>query len=60
MAGCATPTSSDGHAPDGAATSSKLTFQADHLVGAGQADYLDELKRSAKELDADVAGNSSH
>ena len=33
MAGCATPTSSAGHAPAGAKTNPKLTFQSDHLVG---------------------------
>jgi hypothetical protein len=37
MAGCATPTSSAGHAPAGAKTNPKLTFQSDHLLGAGQA-----------------------
>src|SRR5690348_16044342 len=35
-AGCATPTRSAGHAPAGAAADPKLTFQADHSVGAGQ------------------------
>jgi hypothetical protein len=33
-AACATPTSSAGHAPAGAKTFPKLTFQPDHLVGA--------------------------
>ena len=37
MAGCAIPTSSAGHAPAGAEANPKLTFQPDHLVGAGQA-----------------------
>src|SRR6185369_4242461 len=36
MAGYATPTRSAGHAPAGAAADPKLTFQADHSVGAGQ------------------------
>src|SRR5437762_4500059 len=35
MAGCAIPTSSAGHAPAGAKTDPKLTFDPDHLVGAG-------------------------
>src|SRR5690349_20899229 len=35
MAGYATPTRSAGHAPAGAAADPKLTFQADHSVGAG-------------------------
>ena len=33
MAGCATPTSSAGHAPAGATANPKLTFQSDHLLG---------------------------
>src|SRR5438477_2447075 len=36
MAGCAIPTSSAGHAPAGAEPDPKLTFDPDHLVGAGQ------------------------
>lgn len=36
MAGCATPTSSAGHATAGLRTLPKLTLQPDHLVGAGQ------------------------
>ena len=36
MAGCATPTSSAGHAPAGATPSPKLTFKADHQSGADQ------------------------
>src|SRR5882672_8829907 len=35
MAGCATPTSSAGHATAGVRTLPKLTLQTDHLVGAG-------------------------
>src|SRR5256885_5214001 len=35
MAGCAIPTSSAGHAPAGAKADPKLTFDPDHLVGAG-------------------------
>jgi len=38
MAGCATPTSSAGHAPAGAKTDPKLTFDPDHHSGAGQWD----------------------
>src|SRR5215210_4156916 len=34
MAGCATPTSFAGHAPAGAKTNPKLTFQPDHQAGA--------------------------
>ena len=34
MAGCATPTSSAGHAPTGATTNPKLTSQPDHPTGA--------------------------
>jgi SAM-dependent methyltransferase len=40
MAGCAIPTSSAGHAQTGAKTNPKLTFKADHLVGAG---HLSEI-----------------
>jgi hypothetical protein len=36
MAGCATPTSSVGHAPAGVSSATKLTLNPDHLVGAGQ------------------------
>ena len=36
VAGCATPASSAGHAPAGAETGAKLTFQPDHSVGADQ------------------------
>ena len=36
MAGCATPTSSAGHAPAGAKANPKLTFKPDHPAGAGQ------------------------
>src|SRR5437588_8493208 len=36
MAGCATPTSSAGHAPAGATANAKLTFKSDHQAGAGQ------------------------
>src|SRR4051794_41430789 len=35
MAGCATPTSSAGHAPAGATSNPKLAFKSDHQVGAG-------------------------
>jgi hypothetical protein len=35
MAVCAIPTSSAGHALAGAKTNPKLTFLADHLLGAG-------------------------
>ena len=35
MAGCATPTRSAGHAPAGAKTDPKLTFNSDHQPGAG-------------------------
>jgi GGDEF domain-containing protein len=38
MAGCATPTSSAGHAPASATTNPKLTFKSDHQAGA---DHLD-------------------
>src|SRR5205085_9296212 len=34
MAGCATPTSSAGHAPAGATADPKLTFKPDHQAGA--------------------------
>jgi hypothetical protein len=36
MAGCATPTSSAGHALAGAETHPKLTFKPDHQTGADQ------------------------
>src|SRR6266480_2641799 len=36
MAGCATPTSSAGHASAGATTGPKLTFKPDHQAGADQ------------------------
>jgi integrase len=36
MAGCAIPTTSATHAPAGAKADPKLTFNADHLVGADQ------------------------
>src|SRR5918912_2447088 len=36
MAGCATATGFVGHAPAGGTANPKLTFQADHSVGAGQ------------------------
>src|SRR6185436_19081453 len=35
MAGCATPTSSAGHAPAGATANAKLRFKSDHQAGAG-------------------------
>jgi hypothetical protein len=37
MAGCAIPPSCAGHAPAGLSATPKLTFQADHPVGADQA-----------------------
>src|SRR6202023_3361726 len=40
MAGCATPTRSAGHAPAGAAASTKLTFEPDHPPGADQSSEI--------------------
>ena len=47
MAGCATPTSSAGHAPTGATTSPKLTSQPDHPTGADHLVQLAEARRRA-------------
>ena len=46
MAGCATPTRSAGHAPAGATADTKLTFQPDHPVGAGQMRAVQRLSEA--------------
>src|SRR4029079_1303925 len=46
MAGCATPTSSAGHAPAGAKTIPKLTFSPDHLTGADQENAFIESRNA--------------
>src|SRR4051794_10690510 len=50
MAGCAIPTSSAGHAPAGAKTDPKLTFDPDHLVGAGHLPARWLMRRFAKRI----------
>src|SRR4030088_1671503 len=55
MAGCAIPTSSAGHAPAGAKADPKLTFEPDHLVGAGHSEVV---KKALQTGDARI-GNAA-
>jgi len=48
VAGCASPTSSAGHPGRGAPTRHALTFQSDHLMGAGQG--CSRLLQSVREV----------